>query len=51
MEGGTPGQRELSLLKHKGFPGGFSLPQSLQGSWKAEMIENRSKLTVGTSVC
>ena len=28
-----------------------SLPWSLQGSWKADMIENRSKLTVQTSVC
>ena len=48
-ERGTPGQSELSLLKHKGFPEFFSW--SLQGSWKVEMIENRSKLTVRTSVC
>ena len=28
-----------------------SLPWSLQGSWKEEMIGNRSKLTVRTSAC
>lgn len=44
---GTPRQSQLSLLKHKAFPELFSLI----GSWKAEVIGNRSKLTVQTSAC
>lgn len=39
-------QNELNLLRHKSFPE----PKPL-GSWKAEMTENMSKLTVGTSAC
>ena len=39
----------MRLLKYKGFPEFFSW--FLQGSWKKEMIENRSKLTVRISAC
>ena len=48
-EGETPGRASWVSQSTKAFLG--SLPWSLQGSWKEEMIENRSKLTVRTSAC
>ena len=45
----TPGRASWVSQSTKAFLS--SLPWSLQSSWEAEMIENKSKLTVRTSAC